>query len=281
LLSTLALALLLVNFYRADWVAPARAWLINLAQPFYWVSDLPVRMAEWGTEAVQTRDHLQRENESLRTELLVHKRKLQQMASLAAENVRLRQLLNSAEMIQDDVLVAELVGVSPDPMAHKIIINRGSVHGVFVGQPLLDASGLMGQVVEVGANVSQVLLITDSTHALPVQINRNGVRAIAEGVGDLHELKLRHVPNTVDIREGDLLVSSGLGGGFPAGYPVATVTSVVHDPGKPFATVMARPSAELNRSRHVLLVFSAKSEDRPDILPAPAVEAVPAPTGAR
>lgn len=271
----LALALLLVNFYRSDWVAPARDWMINVVQPFYWIADLPARMTEWGSEAVKTREELQRDNESLRTELLVHRRKLQQMASLAAENVRLRQLLNSAEMIQDQVLVAELIGVSPDPMAHKVIINRGSNHGVYVGQPLLDAYGLMGQVVEVGANVSQVLLITDSTHALPVQVNRNGVRAIAEGIGDLYVLKLRHVPNTVDIREGDLLVSSGLGGRFPVGYPVATVESVVHDPGKPFATVTARPRAELNRSRHVLLVFSAKTDLPPDILPEPVTPPAP------
>lgn len=224
--------------------------------PFYWVADLPDRMGEWSDENLVTRTDLLAENDALKEELLILKRKVQTMASLAAENMRLRQLLNSTEMIQDRVLVAELIGVSPDPLVHLVVVNKGTSDGVYLGQPLLDASGLMGQVVEVSANSSRVLLITDSSHALPVQVNRNGVRAVAEGVGDLYSLKLRHVSNTVDIREGDLLVSSGLGQRFPVGYPVAEVVSVVHDPGKPFATVVAKPKAHMNRSRHVLLVFS-------------------------
>lgn len=256
-LSFAALILILVNLY-TDWLTPVRSSVANVANSFYWVTNIPARIAEWGTEAVQTREALQEENEALKSELLIHRRKLQQMATLAAENVRLRQLLNSADMIQDRVLVAELIGVSPDPMAHKVIINRGASEGVYVGQPLLDAFGLMGQVVEVSAYSSQVLLITDSTHALPVQVNRNGVRAVAEGIGDLYTLKLRHVSNTVDIREGDLLVSSGLGQRFPVGYPVAVVERVKHDPGQPFAEVLARPKAQMNRSRHVLLVFGSE-----------------------
>ncbi len=258
-LSAAALILILINLY-TDWLNPVRSYAGNLTHSFYWITNIPARVAEWGTEAVQTRDELQRENQALKSESLIQRRKLQQMAALAAENVRLRQLLNSADMIQDRVLVAELIGVSPDPLAHKVIVNRGTNQGVYIGQPLLDAYGLMGQVVQVSVNSSQVLLITDSTHALPVQVNRNGVRAVAEGVGDLYTLKLRHVSNTVDVRKGDLLVSSGLGQRFPVGYPVAVVESVTHDPGKPFATVLARPKAQLNRSRHVLLVFSQESD---------------------
>lgn len=250
-----ALLLVLVSTY-TNWLTPVRAKLDLLAVPFYWITNVPGQFGDWTEEAFVRRDQLQQENEALKAELLILKRKLQQMASLAAENVRLRQLMNSADMIQDRVLVAELIGISPDPLAHKIVINKGSKDGVYVGQPLLDASGLMGQVVGVSHYTSQVMLITDSTHALPVQINRNGVRAIAEGNGDLYSLNLRHVSNTVDIREGDLLVSSGLGKRFPVGYPVAEVSSVIHDPGKPFATVIAKPKAQLNRSRHVLLVFS-------------------------
>jgi rod shape-determining protein MreC len=156
------------------------------------------------------------------------------------------------------VLVAELIGVSPNPLSHTVVINRGANEGVFEGQPLLDAFGLMGQVIEVSEHSSRVLLISDATHALPVQVNRNGVRAIAEGTGDLNRLRLRHVSNTTDIREGDLLVSSGLGKRFPVGYPVAEVESVVRDPGQAFATVIARPMARLDRSRHVLLVFDSR-----------------------
>lgn len=246
--------LVFINIY-TDWLTPVRAQLTPLVRPFYWLADTPARLSEWGTETGVSRADLQSKNEALNSELLISKRKLQRMAALAAENVRLRQLLNSAELIEDRVLVAELVGVSPDPLSHIIIVNKGSSDGVFVGQPLLDANGLMGQVIEVSANIARVLLITDNSHALPVQVNRNGVRAVAEGVGNLYGLKLRHMANTVDIRVGDLLVSSGLGGRFPVGYPVAVVESVVRDPGQAFAEVTARPRAQLDRSRHVLLVF--------------------------
>lgn len=254
MLSVLSLSVAGVFIY-TDWFASLKNQATDVAAPFYWVSDIPSKVEDWADNRVMSRSRLIQENESLRTELLIHKRKLQQMASLAAENVRLRQLLNSAEIIEDRVIIAELIGVSPDPLVHKVIVNRGSNHGVYIGQPLLDANGLMGQVVQVGALSSQVLLITDTTHALPVQLNRTGVRLIAEGIGRLDQLALRYVPNTTDVEVGDLLVSSGLGQRFPAGYPVAEVVEVQRDPGKPFATVYAKPQAELNRSRHVLLVF--------------------------
>ncbi|MYM64937.1 rod shape-determining protein MreC [Pseudomaricurvus sp. HS19] len=254
-LGGLALFLILVNTY-TSLLDPVRARLATLVAPLYMVADAPARAVDEVSDSLRTRRDLEEENSALKAELLIHKRKLQQMATLAAENVRLRQLLNSAEVVQDRVLVAELIGISPDPLTHKVIVNKGASHGVYLGQPLLDAYGLMGQVVEVSEYTSQVLLITDASHALPVQVNRNGVRAVAEGTGDLYQLKLRYLSNTVDIRVGDLLVSSGLGQRFPVGYPVATVESVVHDPGQPFATVVARPKAQLNRSRHVLLVFS-------------------------
>ncbi len=189
-------------------------------------------------------------------ENLVLQGRSQQMASLQAENVRLKALLNSTALLRDDVLVAELVGVSPDPMRHQLVLDKGAADGVYVGQPLIDSGGLMGQVVEVSQFTSRALLITDSTHSIPVQINRNGVRAIAEGTGMLGSLEIHHVSATTDIREGDLLVTSGLGGRFPVGYPVAEVTSIERDPGQPFADILARPSAALDRSRHVLLVFS-------------------------
>ena len=177
-----------------------------------------------------------------------------------AENTRLRALLNSTALLRNDVLVAELIGVSPDPVRHQMILNKGAVDGVYIGQPLIDEEGLLGQVVDVSELSSRVLLITDATHAIPVQVNRNGVRAIAEGTGVLGSLEIHHVAATTDIEEGDLLVSSGLGGRFPVGYPVALVSKVVRDPGHAFATVEARPVAALDRSRHVLLVFTAQSD---------------------
>lgn len=163
--------------------------------------------------------------------------------------------------MQDKVLIAELIGLSPDPLTHTVIIDRGRRDGVYRGQAVLDAFGLMGQVVEVHAHSSRVLLITDSSHALPVQVNRNGVRAIAEGTGNLNQLRLRHVSNTTDIRAGDVLVSSGLGGRYPVGYPVALVEEVIRDPGQSFATVLVTPKARLDRSRHVLLVFGTEDEE--------------------
>src|SRR5690606_30087960 len=191
-----------------------RRHVIDFAMPFYWLVDIPGEISRWAEDRLASKGDLQAENPADPTEVLVLKRKLQQMASLTAENTRLRQLLNSADTIEDRVLVAELIGVSPDPMKHKVMINRGAADGVYVGQPVVDAYGLVGQVVEVGRHTGRVLLITDSSHALPVQVNRNGIRLVAEGQGNLFELQLRFVSSTMDIQEGDLLVTSGLGQRF-------------------------------------------------------------------
>lgn len=228
------------------------------ATPVYWVANLPTRLGDWNETHLVSRSELQEQSERLQRENLVLQGRSHQMASLQAENVRLRALLNSSAMLRDDVLVAELIGVSPDPVRHQLVLNKGERDGVFVGQALIDADGLLGQIVEVSAVNSRALLITDATHSIPVQVNRNGVRAIAEGSGNLASLEIHHVSATTDIREGDLLVSSGLGGRFPVGYPVAVVSQVVRDPGEAFARIAATPSAALDRSRHVLLVFTTR-----------------------
>ncbi len=249
-------ALLLAVLYNyTSLLEPLKNRAVDLAAPFYWVARLPSKAEEWADNRLMSRTRLIQENNAFRTENLILNQKLQKNAALEAENFRLRQLLNASEAIEDKVLIAELIGVSPDPLVHKVLLNRGRAHGVYEGQAVLDAFGLMGQVVDVGERYCLVLLITDSTHALPVQVNRNGVRLVAEGVGDLYRLKLRHVANTLDIAVGDLLVSSGLGQRFPSGYPVAEVVAVEVDQGQPFANVLARPMAQMNRSRHVLLVF--------------------------
>lgn len=239
----------------------ARAVLDTLASPVFWIANLPTRLGEWSATHIQSRTQLLEDNERLRRENLVLQGRSQQMASLQGENVRLRNLLNSSALLRDDVLVAELVGVSPDPERLQLVLNKGERDGVFVGQPLIDAEGLMGQIVEVSSGTSRALLITDVTHSVPVQVNRNGVRAIAEGTGELGSLEVRHVSSTTDIQEGDLLVTSGLGGRFPEGYPVAVVTEVERDLGEPFARVLAVPSAALDRTRHVLLVFTARPSE--------------------
>ncbi len=257
-LAIVSVAIALIYIF-SDWMAPLQRQAQDIVAPLYWVSSFPSRVDEWSDNRLMSRERLIQENESLRTENLVLKRKLQLNASLAAENVRLRQLLNSADTLEDRVLIAEIIGRSPDPMVHQVLVNRGLEHEVYKGQALVDAKGLMGQVVEVGQRTSKVLLITDATHSLPVLINRNGEQLIAEGTGGrTHELALPYVANTLDIVVGDILVSSGLGQRFPIGYPVAEVIEVVKDPSKRFARVITRPMADISRSRHALLVF-----DRP------------------
>ncbi|MEY8205101.1 MAG: rod shape-determining protein MreC [Bermanella sp.] len=255
----LSVSLMLADRYLAP-TAALRATLGYLIVPVQWVSSISGRLSLWAEESAMSHASLLEDNNRLRLESLVLKQKVQQTVALRTENNRLRELLNTSEQLDDKILVAELIGVDPDPYTHHIIINKGASHNVFVGQPILDAQGLMGQVIEVLPYTSRVLLVADSNHAIPVQVTRNGVRAIAVGSGQLNELKLIYVPDTADIKVGDQLVSSGLGSRYPKGYPLGDITQVSHDPGQPFAQVLARPSAYLDRSRYVLLVFSMESE---------------------
>jgi rod shape-determining protein MreC len=254
----LSIVLIVVD-HQSDFMDDVRSGLTYLITPIFIVADYPGRSTEAAVDFFALRNDMHREIETQEKDLLLLKAQTQKMAALRAENERLRDLLGSAGKLEDNVLVAEIVGVDPDPDSQVVILDRGRDAGVSVGQPLLDAQGLMGQVVETGAYTSRVLLITDVSHSVPVQVNRNNIRIIAVGTGKMDELELVHVPDTSDIVAGDLLVSSGLGGRFPVGYPVGLVTQVIHDPGKPFAIVKAKPSALMDRSRHVLLVFT---EDR-------------------
>lgn len=254
-LTVLSVALMVVDA-RFEVLKPLRSHLAQVLTPFYWLAERPVRLWEGISQQFTQRDELIAENEKLKAEALLMQRRLQKLATLTEQNVRLRELLNSAALVDDKVLVSELIGTDPNPFTHRILIDKGEKDGVYLGQPVLDALGLMGQVVEVMPYSARVLLLTDTTHSIPVQVNRNGLRAIAMGTGNPERLELRHVADTADIKEGDLLVSSGLGQRFPAGYPVATVKEVIHDTGQPFAVVRAVPTARLNRSRYLLLVFS-------------------------
>jgi len=254
-LAVLAVALMVVDA-RFDLLKPARKQASLVLMDAYWITDLPGRLWEGVASQFGSRTELVAENEKLKTENLLLQGRMQKLAALTEQNVRLRELLNSSALVNEKVEVAELIGMDPNPFTHRIIINKGERDGVVLGQPVLDARGLMGQVVELMPYTSRVLLLTDTTHSIPVQVNRNGLRAIASGTGNPERLELRHVADTADIKEGDLLVSSGLGQRFPAGYPVATVKEVIHDSGQPFAIVRAVPTAALNRSRYLLLVFS-------------------------
>ncbi len=254
-LVVLSVALMVVDA-RFALLKPVRSQMSLVLMQTYWITDLPQRLFQGVASQFGSRTELVAENEKLKTENLLLQGRMQKLAALTEQNVRLRELLNSSALVNEKVEVAELIGMDPNPFTHRIIINKGERDGVVLGQPVLDARGLMGQVVELMPYTSRVLLLTDTTHSIPVQVNRNGLRAIASGTGNPERLELRHVADTADIKEGDLLVSSGLGQRFPAGYPVATVKEVIHDSGQPFAIVRAVPTAALNRSRYLLLVFS-------------------------
>ncbi|MDY0835171.1 MULTISPECIES: rod shape-determining protein MreC [unclassified Pseudomonas] len=254
-LVVLSVALMVVDA-RFTLLKPVRSQMSLVLMQTYWITDLPQRLYQGVASQFGSRTELVAENEKLKTENLLLQGRMQKLAALTEQNVRLRELLNSSALVNEKVEVAELIGMDPNPFTHRIIINKGERDGVVLGQPVLDARGLMGQVVELMPYTSRVLLLTDTTHSIPVQVNRNGLRAIASGTGNPERLELRHVADTADIKEGDLLVSSGLGQRFPAGYPVATVKEVIHDSGQPFAIVRAVPTAALNRSRYLLLVFS-------------------------
>jgi rod shape-determining protein MreC len=170
--------------------------------------------------------------------------------------------------VSDHVLIAELLSVDLDPYTHELVLNKGSMSNAFVGQPVLDARGVMGQLIHVGPLSSTAMLITDPSHALPVQFIRTGIRTIAVGTGKLNALDLPNLPSNVDVRVGDLAVTSGLGRRFPPGYPVAIVTSVRPDPAGSFAQITAQPTAHLDRAREVLLVWSDMGAPEEPALPA-------------
>lgn len=255
--SILSLFLVLLD-NNSEYLDGIRGSLNILVTPIFYVAELPAYTSNALSEMFSSRERMQEDLRNLNQRLLLLQVKTGKMASLSAENARLRNLLGSSEKLEDNVLVAELIGISPDPESFIVMLDKGRQDGVYLGQPLLDAEGLMGQIVEVNRYTSRALLITDVSHSVPVQVNRNNLRLIAAGSGKINELELKHVQDTADIRIGDLLVSSGLGQRFPAGYPVGIVTQVTHDPGQPFAVVKAVPSAHLDRSRHLLLVFTAE-----------------------
>lgn len=265
LLLTLASVLLMLADHRLQNLEGVRAGLSVFVYPIQWLVNLPVSAGQWLTESFASRQTLLEENTSLRAQHLLLKARMQKYLALEAENFRLRELIESSFRfrIGERMLIAELLAVANDPFSQQVIINKGTRHGVYIGQPVLDADGVLGQIIHAGPLSSTVMLISDPSHAVPVQVNRNGVRSVAVGTGSTHLLSLAHLPNNTDIKTGDLLVTSGLGGHFPAGYPVGVVLDVEQDPGRAFAQVNVKPSAQLDRSREVLLVWPSKKEVTP------------------
>lgn len=263
LFAGLAIALMVADaqFHQLD---KLRRGLMTLVYPIQAVVDMPGELFDWASENLSSREQLLAENRELKRDNLKLAAQVQQLAALEQENRRLRALMDSAERLDSRVRVAEIVRIDLDPFRHLILINKGTADGVTIGQPILDAFGVMGQVIHVGLHSAQAMLITDPSHAIPVVVNRNGLRTIAVGTGDLNRLSLPYLPNAADIVPGDLLLTSGLGGRFPAGYPVARVTEVTRKSGSAFADIIAEPVAALDRSREVLLVFKPDSNKSPN-----------------
>jgi len=239
---------------RGNYVPRIRSAAGNLAEPVYHLVDWPVRAARNLFKQFQSQRSLRHENNKLRIEFLLQKAEMQRLETLEEENNRLRSLFDGAQGQDFEYRFAELVRVELDPFSHQVLINRGSLDGVTEGQAVIDGAGIMGQVETVNRHFSTVRLISDPNHALPVQINRTGLRSVAFGSGETGSLILNSVPREADVREGDLIVTSGLGERFPGGYPVARVTSIDREEGQTFALIEAAPLAALDRGREVLLI---------------------------
>jgi len=253
-----------------------RAGLNLIISPLQYIVDLPLRVAADSSEALSSRSYLLEENERLHDENLMLQARLQKFEALVNENQRLRDLMQASERVADDVQIAEIMSVDLDPYKQLVVLNKGSYEGVYVGQPLLDANGVMGQIIEASPLRATAMLISDPSHALPVQVNRNGLRTLAVGTGNPRVLELRFIPTSADIEEGDIVSTSGLGGRFPADYPVARVSRIQRIPGEPFAQIEAEPLAYLDRSREVLLVLSKPEQEEGAAGDEPVSEEAPA-----
>lgn len=259
----LALCLLLSSLLMAadqyQRTSGLRTVLAVAAYPAQWLASAPVRLGDRMADLFTSHSALLAENRRLRQQVAELKRRTLKYEALRKENDRLRAFLDKSFKLGEQMLVAELIAVDLVPYQHRVLINKGSHLGVRIGQPVLSVDGVVGQVVRVTPMNAEVLLITDPSHAIPVQINRNGLRAIAVGSGDINRLELPNLPNNVDVHPGDLLVTSGLGGVFPQGYPVGVITEVRPQPDKHFAHITAKPSAALDRIREVLITWTHNS----------------------
>lgn len=252
--------------HKRDFLEGIRGGMSLVVYPVHVAVDSPGAIGSWVLENLASRQALITENASLRAQHLLLKGQLQKLAALEVENIRLRNLLDSAFKISDKVLVAELLSADLEPFTRKIVVNKGTSHSVFLGQAVIDAEGIVGQVVHLSPINSTIMLITDPSSSIPVQVNRNGLRGIANGTGAMDALELINIPNNADIQNGDLLISSGLGGRYPANYPVAKVIQIRQDPSKAYATVLAKPMAQLSKMREVLMIL-ARKDKKGELLP--------------
>jgi len=253
-LAILCIALMVLD-HRQGHLERVREWLSVATYPVTWIVEAPFRAWDWLAAGVADRTRLRERNAQLEAELRIANLRLQRFAALEEENRRLRAIREASNGVAERTLVAAILRIDLDPFRHRVRIDKGVVDGVYKGQPLLDARGVFGQIDTVGRHTAEAILISDAEHAIPVQVNRNGLRTIAVGTGDLTRLSLPFLTVDADLRQGDLLVSSGMGGVFPRGYPVGTVSKIDRNSSAAFAVVEAAPLAALDRDREVLLIW--------------------------
>lgn len=250
---------LVVLFF--DWrmpyvIQPARDVLYAAYNPIYALASYPVLSREWLNQQTKSETQLRRENTAMQAELLQAQVRLQKLSELSAENTRLRGLLDTPLIIDGRMEIAEVIGTDADPLRHIIIINRGAMDHLKVGQTVLDEKGIMGQIINVYPHSSRVMLLSDKEHSLSVRLERTGMRAIVSGTGDLGRLKMEYVPTSANIQVGDKVLSSGLGEHFPAGYAVGTVAKIRRHNSGEFAEIDVTPAAQLATGHHVVVLFS-------------------------
>ncbi len=262
----LSVMLMFLDHY-THYVNSLRSGLDLVIYPVRYIVNIPSDLFDWSSNTLVSRDQLQENNDQLRTQNQILKAQLQKLTFIEAENIKLRELLKSSKRVGERILISEILAVDLDPFQQQVVINKGSDDGqIYPGQPILNAEGVMGQVVHVTPVTSTAMLITDPNHSLPVEVVRNGLRTIAVGMGASGNLELLHLPNNADIKVGDMLVTSGFGCVFPAGYPAAKVIEASINPKLPFMHVIAVPMAKINRSRDVLLVWlSDESRQKVDM----------------
>lgn len=263
----LASAGLMVADHRQHHLAVVRDWMSGALYPLHWAAEAPVQAWDAIAESFASRTRIEADNVRLASENLVLRLRLMRFESLEQENQRLRAARESAARVVERTLIAEIVRVDLDPFRQRVLINKGTRDGVFRGQAALDGNGIYGQVTRAGPVSAEIILITDAEHAIPVQVNRTGARTIALGTGRSGLLSMPYLPQNADVEAGDLLVSSGLGGVYPPGYPVGRVTSVARDPAQPLLAVEAVPLAALDRDPEVLLAWFDNAVVEPE--PAP------------
>jgi rod shape-determining protein MreC len=232
-----------------------RGYLQSLVSPLQYLATAPKQLLDWSVDNMVTKKQLVDDNKTLKMNELVYKERAIQLRIVQQENERLRTLLHSPVRVDVKTMLAEILSVDGDPYSQQVVINRGANDDVHEGQAIVDDQGVVGQILHAGTITSRVLLITDVSHAVPVRIERNGTRLVANGTGNINRMSINHVSNSTDIKPGDLLVTSGLGGKYPEGYPVARVTIVKKDESRPFAYVQSEPIAQINRLRYLLLLW--------------------------